>query len=378
MPVSRGIRRITGAHRQRHTSRDVNAPPRHDACSIAARSSTSRISSAVSPGVAPSLYISDAAEVERLVAGKKDSSLVLYCNGIHCGKSKRLADDLLTAGFTSVRRYQLGIPVWRALGGVCVIEASALRRLAEDDRTAVFLDAREPQEFAAGTAAGARSLPASRLGPAKDTGEVKAAKDDGRLPMEDHNDELNLIAPLGEAMPSLRRALARCEALGLRSVTKYVPRCMLGEHGATLDNSQPDTIIVETFWNEFPRFACLYEAECEHGDECLGLSHDYVRKFGHAHPLGDDWQGFHGMDARLLTRDFILDVVGKIDARMVLDCVPNGTPKEMARVMKGYVEAGVQAPNFLDYGAMAGLSYAARSAAKVRAAEDELMRLVQD
>jgi cyclic pyranopterin phosphate synthase len=100
------------------------------------------------------------------------------------------------------------------------------------------------------------------------------------LPMEDHADERNLIAPLGEAMPSLRRALDRCAALGIRSVTKYVPQCMLGSHGATLDNSQPDTIIVESFWNEFPRFACLYEALCDHSDECLGLSHDYVRKFG--------------------------------------------------------------------------------------------------
>jgi cyclic pyranopterin phosphate synthase len=100
------------------------------------------------------------------------------------------------------------------------------------------------------------------------------------LPMEDHADERNLIAPLGEMMPSLRRALDRCAALGIRSVTKYVPRCLLGTYGATLDNSQPDTIIVESFWNEFPRFACLYEAECEHSEQCLGLSHDYVRKFG--------------------------------------------------------------------------------------------------
>jgi len=98
--------------------------------------------------------------------------------------------------------------------------------------------------------------------------------------MEDHADERHLIAPLPEAMPTLRAALDRCAALGLRAVTKYVPQCMLGAHGATLDNSQPDTIIVETFWNEFPRFACLYEAECEHSDQCLGLSHDYVRKFG--------------------------------------------------------------------------------------------------
>jgi hypothetical protein len=100
------------------------------------------------------------------------------------------------------------------------------------------------------------------------------------LPMEDHEDQRNLIAPLAEAMPSLRSALDRCAALGIRAVTKYVPRCLLGAHGATLDNSQPDTIIVESFWNEFPRFACLYEAVCEHGGECLGLSHDYVRKFG--------------------------------------------------------------------------------------------------
>ncbi|HYD50573.1 MAG TPA: radical SAM protein [Terriglobales bacterium] len=100
------------------------------------------------------------------------------------------------------------------------------------------------------------------------------------LPMEDHADEANLIAPLPESMPSLRRALARCQRYGIAAVTKYVPQCLLGEHAASLDNSQPDTIIVETFWDEFPRFACLYEALCEHSDECLGLSHDYVRKFG--------------------------------------------------------------------------------------------------
>ena len=41
-----------------------------------------------------------------------------------------------------------------------------------------------------------------------------------------------------------------------------------------------DVVIVESFWNEFPRFNCLYEAECEHSDSCLGLHHDYVNKFG--------------------------------------------------------------------------------------------------
>ncbi len=100
------------------------------------------------------------------------------------------------------------------------------------------------------------------------------------LPMEDHADERNLIAPIDQMLPSLRQALSRCSELGIKAVTKYVPLCLLGEHGATLDNSQPDTIIVESFWDEFPRFACLYEAECAHSDECLGLAHDYINKFG--------------------------------------------------------------------------------------------------
>jgi hypothetical protein len=48
-----------------------------------------------------------------------------------------------------VRRYQLGIPVWRALGGLTEIELEGLRYVLEGDRTAVFIDARDPKEFAA-------------------------------------------------------------------------------------------------------------------------------------------------------------------------------------------------------------------------------------
>jgi rhodanese-related sulfurtransferase len=74
------------------------------------------------PGTTMALYVSDVKEVERIAAGRKGAPLVLYCNGPYCGKSKRLAGDLAAAGFTNVRRYQLGIPVWRALGGVTQIE----------------------------------------------------------------------------------------------------------------------------------------------------------------------------------------------------------------------------------------------------------------
>jgi rhodanese-related sulfurtransferase len=139
------------------------------------------------PDVPMSVYVSDVREIERLVGGDRTKSLVLYCNGPYCGKSKRLSEELLGAGFTSVRRYQLGIPVWRALGGLTQIRLEGVTYVHASDRTAVFLDARSAGEFSAGTISGARTLLAAGLRPGKDVGEVKRAKDDGRLPMEDHN-----------------------------------------------------------------------------------------------------------------------------------------------------------------------------------------------
>ena len=65
------------------------------------------------PGVPLALYASDVKEIGRLVDGDKSQPLVLYCNGPYCGKSKRLAADALRAGYTNVRRYQLGAPVLR-------------------------------------------------------------------------------------------------------------------------------------------------------------------------------------------------------------------------------------------------------------------------
>jgi len=100
------------------------------------------------------------------------------------------------------------------------------------------------------------------------------------LPMEDHVDERGLIAPMTELVPALRTALAACRDAGVEGVTKYVPRCLLDEDGEALDDSQPDVIIVEEFWDQFPKFNCLYEAVCAHSDSCLGLHHPYVNKFG--------------------------------------------------------------------------------------------------
>lgn len=138
------------------------------------------------PGVSKALYVSDVAEVQR-VQPDKSAPVVLYCNGPFCGKAKRLAKEMVQAGYTNVMRYQLGMPVWRALGGLTQMEPQALALVLAKDQTAVLLDARDPAEFQAGTLGQARNLPASQLKEGKDQGVLKAAKDDGRLPVEDHN-----------------------------------------------------------------------------------------------------------------------------------------------------------------------------------------------
>ena len=71
------------------------------------------------PGSPPAAFI---AAVERLVGGDKAKPLVLYCNGQYCRASRGSSEQLIDAGFTNVRRYQLGIPMWRALDGRVEIE----------------------------------------------------------------------------------------------------------------------------------------------------------------------------------------------------------------------------------------------------------------
>ena len=117
-------------------------------------------------------------EVERIVAlhPDRDTPMILYCNGPSCGKSKRTSESLVALGYTHVRRYQLGMPVWRALSQTVQTDMPGVQYIYAGDRTAVWVDARTPAEFTAGSIPGAVNVQA---------GEAVAANDDGRLPLQD-------------------------------------------------------------------------------------------------------------------------------------------------------------------------------------------------
>jgi rhodanese-related sulfurtransferase len=133
-------------------------------------------------GTTPALYVGDAAEVAKAIPDQSQP-LILYCNGLFCGRSERLADDLIKLGYRNARRYQLGAPGWRALGGVMQVEKPALLRLLAQDATSVLIDGRgkaglKPRLH------NAVSIPLP---------EASQAKDDGRLPMTDHNTRIFVV-----------------------------------------------------------------------------------------------------------------------------------------------------------------------------------------
>ncbi len=152
------------------------------------------------PGVAMSQYVSDVAEIQRIVKDKA-AAIVLYCNGPFCGKSKRLSEELVDAGFTNVRRYQLGIPTWRALVGLTQIELDGARYVFKGDKTAVWVDARSPAEFAKGSLPGAVNM--------IDKADVAKAKDDKRLPMEDHNTRIIVFGKDGKQAQVVAAEIAK-------------------------------------------------------------------------------------------------------------------------------------------------------------------------
>lgn len=136
-----------------------------------------------------------------LAGGDKTKPLVLYCNGPFCQASRRLAEKLADAGFTNVRRYQLGIPVWRALGGPTAVELDGIRRIYRADKTAVFIDARSAADFGRGSLQGARNAPVDKIL----SGELKKID----LPEDDFNRRIVLFGGNGGEARKLAELLAK-------------------------------------------------------------------------------------------------------------------------------------------------------------------------
>jgi rhodanese-related sulfurtransferase len=153
----------------------------------------------------------------RYARGRLDSALVLYGNGPRETRVRRLADTLLSAGMLRVRRYEPGIAVWRALGGVTQIEDRGLRDVVEH-RLAVLVDSRDSIRFAAKTISGAVNLPRTRVIWMADSADVPGARPDARWPSFDRDARVVVFGTDSLEARGVADALAR---LSFRNVSFY-------------------------------------------------------------------------------------------------------------------------------------------------------------
>ncbi len=108
----------------------------------------------------------------------------------------------------------------------------------------------------------------------------------------------------------------------------------------------------------------------------LLINAEDLLRFGYEHPMGPQWRGVQDFDPVQLSRDKIIRFCEQVDTRAITDIFPCGNPKQVARQVKGFCDAGMRVFKLMEYGSMAGLRFSARSADKVRATEDEILRLV--
>ncbi|MBP8912088.1 MAG: hypothetical protein KBI32_11355 [Phycisphaerae bacterium] len=129
----------------------------------------------------------------------KNAGMVIYCNGPYCHKVERVAEDLFKRGYMNVKRYQLGLPVWRAEGNTVQTDLEGFKYIFSREKTAVFVDARNKTHFAQDTVPGAVSI---------QSGEVDKANIGGPLPYTDKGTWVIVFADRPDAAMKVAEEIA--------------------------------------------------------------------------------------------------------------------------------------------------------------------------
>jgi rhodanese-related sulfurtransferase len=112
-------------------------------------------------------------ELSSSLPADKSTHLVIYCNGVKCGKSKKVAAKAAAAGYTNISLYNEGFPVWEELAypitagteygkkiETAKLKPAELRKLIESgSQEVVIVDVRDEQEFREGHIPGAINIP---------------------------------------------------------------------------------------------------------------------------------------------------------------------------------------------------------------------------
>jgi len=112
-----------------------------------------------------------------LLPGDKKQSMVFYCNGIKCGKSKKAAQIAASQGYSNLMVYAEGMPVWEEKGMSIYagpnyekkVETSKLKPqelktlMDSKPETLTIVDVRDSSEYKQGHIPGAINIPVANF-----------------------------------------------------------------------------------------------------------------------------------------------------------------------------------------------------------------------
>jgi rhodanese-related sulfurtransferase len=104
----------------------------------------------------------------------KNTLLIIYCNGVRCGKSMRLAKQLEPLGYQNIKIYSEGIPVWEERNlpifvgpdyekkiDTSKLKPADIQKMIQDKKTDyVLVDVRDPSEYKEGHIPTSINIPA--------------------------------------------------------------------------------------------------------------------------------------------------------------------------------------------------------------------------
>ena len=175
-----------------------------------------------SPACPISMYVSDIAEIGRLVRGNKAARSSSIATARTAARASGWRPSCSTRGTPTSgdTRWEFpsgAPPVASARSSSRAFDTSRQRRHRRRHRQP------RGRRSSTGSLRGARNIPRSLVLEGKDVGEVKRAKDDGRLPMEDHNTRILVVGPDARRR-SLRRRSAGSGSIPQRQLLRRAVR----------------------------------------------------------------------------------------------------------------------------------------------------------
>ena len=109
-----------------------------------------------------------------LLPADKNTLLIVYCNGVKCGKSKRLAQQLEPMGYGNIMIYSEGIPVWEERNlpifvgpdyekkvDTSKLKPADIQKMIREKKTDyILVDVRDPSEYKEGHIPTSINIPA--------------------------------------------------------------------------------------------------------------------------------------------------------------------------------------------------------------------------